>query len=230
MIPTIPGHDNPPNHTIYVRNLNEKVKLPALKNSLRNLFEQFGTVLDVVAHKNIKMRGQAFVVFESVEQAGKALHDVQGFPLYNKPMHVAFASGKSDAVAALDGTLQTLKAARLKVKATRPRLEPPKKKRRTDADKHSHPAFKNVSTVNDDYLPPNQILFVQNIPSDLADGYLVQIFKQYPGFLEVRLVPTHPGIAFVEYENEMQATIAKERVGGLEVKQGSVLRVTFAKR
>ena len=74
----------PPNQTLYINNLNEKVKkegdtlskiryLPLsgfyslvseLKKSLYAIFSQFGPILDIVAMKTLKMRGQAFVVFQ----------------------------------------------------------------------------------------------------------------------------------------------------------------------
>ena len=57
-----------------------------LKQTLTALFKTYGTVLGVVAHKNLRMRGQAFVSLESKEQAAKALKEVKGFPLYGKPM------------------------------------------------------------------------------------------------------------------------------------------------
>jgi len=57
-----------------------------LKASLRGLFKSYGEVLDVVAHKNLRMRGQAFVSFASIDIAKKAAKEVRGFPLYSKPM------------------------------------------------------------------------------------------------------------------------------------------------
>ena len=57
-----------------------------MKETLTNLFSNYGTVLDVVAHRNLRMRGQAFVAFESPETAAKAQREVNRFPLYNKPM------------------------------------------------------------------------------------------------------------------------------------------------
>lgn len=57
-----------------------------LKSSLRGLFKSYGEVLDVVAHNNLRMRGQAFVSFASADIAQKALKEVSGFPLYSKPM------------------------------------------------------------------------------------------------------------------------------------------------
>lgn len=93
---------------IYINNLNEKIKLdgsPSLpprasrsraltfsrgdavmKQSLKTLFKQYGNVLDVVAHRSIRMRGQAFVTLDSKDAAAKAVAEVKGFPLYGKPM------------------------------------------------------------------------------------------------------------------------------------------------
>jgi U2 small nuclear ribonucleoprotein B'' len=59
---------------------------PVLKASLRGLFKSYGEVIDVVAHNNLRMRGQAFVSFASADIAQKALKEVKGFPLYSKPM------------------------------------------------------------------------------------------------------------------------------------------------
>ena len=72
--------------TLYIQNLNEKVKVDVLKSSLRALFKSYGEVLDVVAHHNLRMRGQAFVSFTSPEIAAKAMKEVKGFPLYSRPM------------------------------------------------------------------------------------------------------------------------------------------------
>lgn len=91
------------NETIYVKNLNERVKIPStccvgiscrsadllsavLKQSLEALFSTYGTVVSVTAHGNLRMRGQAFISFESKEPAAKAVKEVVGFPLYGKPM------------------------------------------------------------------------------------------------------------------------------------------------
>ena len=90
----------PPNNTIYINNLNEKVKKEGkmvlinldsffsieLKKSLYAIFSQFGDILDIVALKTLKMRGQAFVVFRDIGSATNALRSMQGFPFYDKPM------------------------------------------------------------------------------------------------------------------------------------------------
>ena len=57
-----------------------------LKKSLYAIFSQFGPILDIVALKTLKMRGQAFVVFRDLTSATNALRSMQGFPFYDKPM------------------------------------------------------------------------------------------------------------------------------------------------
>ncbi|KAG0308560.1 hypothetical protein BGZ97_013349 [Linnemannia gamsii] len=95
-----------PSPTLYIKNLNEKIKLDVLKKSLKALFGQYGQVLEIVAHSNIRMRGQAFVVFEDQESASKALAEVQSFPLYGKPMVIQFSKSKSDVHAKKDGDFE----------------------------------------------------------------------------------------------------------------------------
>lgn len=89
-VAAVPPQQPPPqeqaSETLYIQNLNERIKLPILKASLRSLFKSYGEVVDVVAHSNLRMRGQAFVSFENAEIAKKALKEVRGFPLYSKPM------------------------------------------------------------------------------------------------------------------------------------------------
>lgn len=82
-----PSRDDPSDtSTVYIKNLNEKVKLDILKTSLNSLFSVYGHVLGITAHGNLRMRGQAFVAFDDVEVAKKAVKEVNGFPLYGKAM------------------------------------------------------------------------------------------------------------------------------------------------
>lgn len=57
-----------------------------LKKSLFAVFSQFGKILEVLAFKTLKHKGQAWVVFEDVSSATNALRQMQGFPFYDKPM------------------------------------------------------------------------------------------------------------------------------------------------
>ena len=80
-----------PRETIYVNNLNEKVSKDELKKSLYAAFSQFGPILDIVALKTFKMRGQAFVVFRDITAATQAVRQMQGFPFYEKPLAITYA-------------------------------------------------------------------------------------------------------------------------------------------
>jgi RNA recognition motif-containing protein len=54
---------------VYVQNINEKIKLIELKNSLFQLFSHYGEVHEVHAKCNIRQRGQAYVVMKDVKAA-----------------------------------------------------------------------------------------------------------------------------------------------------------------
>ncbi|KAM8794012.1 U1 small nuclear ribonucleoprotein A [Eudromia elegans] len=93
-----------PNHTIYINNLNEKIKKDELKKSLYAIFSQFGQILDILVSRSLRMRGQAFVIFKELPSAGTALRSMQGFPFYDKPMRIQYAKTDSDIIAKMKGT------------------------------------------------------------------------------------------------------------------------------
>ena len=71
---------------MYIHILHHKLLLSDLKKSLYAIFSQFGEILDIVALKTLKMRGQSFVVFKEIASATNALRSMQGFPFYDKAM------------------------------------------------------------------------------------------------------------------------------------------------
>ena len=89
-----------------VNNLNEKEKLPELKKALATLFSKFGKILNIVAMSSFSRKGQAFIVYETVEQATAAMMQLQNFPFPSeeKRMRITYAKAKSDIVAKADGT------------------------------------------------------------------------------------------------------------------------------
>merc|ERR1740117_1607302 len=99
-----PISDLPPNQSLYVNNLNDKINVETLKKSLREVFAAFGGIIDIIAMKSLKRRGQAWIIFKELSSATNALKSLQGFPFYNKPMRIAYARTKSDVVAKADGT------------------------------------------------------------------------------------------------------------------------------
>jgi RNA recognition motif-containing protein len=91
-------HSIPPNHTLYINNLNGKIKKQQLKKSLYNIFISYGRVLAIIAIKGIKMRGQAFIVFDDIQNSTAALRSLQGVVFYDKPMCLSYAKRDSDAI------------------------------------------------------------------------------------------------------------------------------------
>lgn len=56
-----------------------------------------------MAKKNLKAKGQAFIVFDETEAAERAIKEVQGFELFDKPMVLDYAKTKSDATVQKEG-------------------------------------------------------------------------------------------------------------------------------
>jgi hypothetical protein len=75
-----------PNTTLYVKNLNDGVAKQELRAQLYALFTTYGAVLDVVALKGPRMKGQAFLVFAELAAATAAMRALEGMVFYEKPM------------------------------------------------------------------------------------------------------------------------------------------------
>lgn len=259
-----------------MRNLEERVKPEPLKEVLQALFSEYGNVVDVIAKKNLKAKGQAFVVFDTQDSALKAIEELQGFELFDKSMHLALARTRSDITVQSTGNEEEFdlhkrrrtaeKGAHYIIDAhhTGPALtnhfhsyierkkalevaEEQKRLKRsmpgapTDASGRPVKAARGAGlkatgqgpapVVPDEYLPPNRILFVQNLPEGFGKEELNGIFMRFEGFREVRTVPGRSGIAFVEYETEQCAITAREQTNGMSLKDGEKsMKVTYQRQ
>jgi U2 small nuclear ribonucleoprotein B'' len=77
---------NQPSPTLYVNNLNDKVHKDELRSQLYALFSTYGKIIDVVAIKSPKLKGQAFLVFSDLASATTAMRSLEGMVFYDKPM------------------------------------------------------------------------------------------------------------------------------------------------
>jgi RNA recognition motif-containing protein len=207
-----------------------------------------------VAKTNLKAKGQAFVVFDNPESAQMAVEEVHGFEIFDKPMKVALARMRSDATVKLlgnDEELEQHKRRRMAEKDKKMAAEAaeeqlrlkraggpssgpvesgrPAKSARLSTLKSTNPAG-GSAVIPDEYLPPNKILFVQNLPEDYEIDALTSIFGRFEGFREVRLVPGRRGIAFVEYDTEQGAITAKENTAGMAFGKDNVIKVTYQRQ
>lgn len=232
----IPGSTGPvqiatvdilPNPTIYVNNLNEKIKLEDLKKGLYEVFSQFGNILEIQASKTLKLKGQAWIIFDDLGGASKALREMQGFNFHGKPMRVSYSRVKSDIISKMDGTF----APRPKRKLDEKKKSAPAKKKK-DASKEQKTSagpsvpMQTASAVEE----PNKILFLENLPAQATGDMLTVLFKQYPGFKEARMIPNKSGIAFIEFTDDYQAAQAKEGLQGFQITPTNAMKITFAKR
>ncbi|KAF7187496.1 U1 small nuclear ribonucleoprotein [Pseudocercospora fuligena] len=231
---------NPPNATLYVRGIDEKIKIPTLIQEIHDTFGEFGTIIDVVAKKNLKARGQAFVVFESPEEAEIAMEALQGFDLLGQPVTIAFAKTRSDATIKKDDgdeELEKWKQVRLAEKERKKAEEAaaeaakPAKRPADSANLAERPAksTKPSNAMADEYLPPNKTLILRDFPDEYGKDELSALFARFPGFKEVRVVPGRKGLAFAEYEDEIGGTAAKEAMHGQELGEKTI-RVTYQRQ
>ncbi|XP_036402826.1 U2 small nuclear ribonucleoprotein B'' [Megalops cyprinoides] len=216
-----------PNHTIYINNVNDKIKKEELKRSLYALFSQFGQIIDIVALKTMKMRGQAFVVFKELGSATNALRQLQGFPFYNKPMRIQYAKTDSEVISKMRGTFGDKDKKKEKKKKTQEQAANPAKKPALGST-NAQPNAAPVQQTPDN--PPNYILFLNNLPEETNEMMLSMLFNQFPGFKEVRLVPGRHDIAFVEFETEGQAGVARDALQGFRITSTCAMKITYAKK
>ncbi|KAB0401544.1 hypothetical protein E2I00_017612 [Balaenoptera physalus] len=249
-----------PNHTIYINNMNDKIKKEELKRSLYALFSQFGHVVDIVALKTMKMRGQAFVIFKELGSSTNALRQLQGFPFYGKPMRIQYAKTDSDIISKMRGTFadkekkkEKKKAKTVEQTATTMNKKPgqvlslimsmPRKAAFFEQFRNSKSNLKYQGTPNSANTqgnaapnpqvpdyPPNYILFLNNLPEETNEMMLSMLFNQFPGFKEVRLVPGRHDIAFVEFENDGQAGAARDALQGFKITPSHAMKITYAKK
>ncbi|CAN6644132.1 hypothetical protein TRVA0_020S01332 [Trichomonascus vanleenenianus] len=225
--------DLAPSETLYIRNINEKIKLDRLKQELQYIFSKYGRIVDIVAHKNLWMRGQAFVVFDDVSSAQKARNEMNEHEIFGKPMTIQFSKTKSDATVMQTSTpeeYEKFKEERLKKKEVRQKQWESKLTKPEPAAKRlkTSKASKDDPTGVNSTLPPNNILFLENVPSTVQQDTLTDVFAGFPGFVEVRLV-TIRHVGFVEFDTEEQAANARSNTLGL-TQDGSTIRITFAKK
>lgn len=80
----------------------------------------------------------------------------------------------------------------------------------------------------DEYLPPNNVLFVQNLPEGTTQEDLREVFEQHAGLVEIRTIAAKRDIAFVEYADEATATVAKDALHNFKIDGETKMKVSCA--
>ncbi|RHN79396.1 putative nucleotide-binding alpha-beta plait domain-containing protein [Medicago truncatula] len=177
------------------------------------------------------------VCFSEVTAASNAVRQMQNFPFYVKPMRIQYTKTKSDCVSKEEGSF----VPREKKKKQEEKAE---KKWYADESKQSavpngtHGASNGGSTQASfcpgsgaqEAAAPNNILFIENLPYETTGRMLEMLFEQYPGFKEVRLIEAKPGIAFVDFEDEGQSSMAMQALQGFKITPQNPMIINFAKK
>jgi len=236
--------------TLYVKNLNDKIQKDRLKEALYTCFSAHGNILEIVMGKARKLRGQAWVVFDTPGMAQSAKQSCEKLLFFEKEMVIQYAKTTSDVIAKREGTFV-------------PREK--RRRRETDVNKSSssalgggHPpgessqsshggagstshststasmmmdkSSKKLKTASLVRNEPNKILFLEHLPTECTQEMLSILFQQYHGFKEVRMVPGKKDLAFVEFGDDMQAGIALQGLYGFKLTPTDVLHVNFARK
>ncbi|KAL7433719.1 hypothetical protein ACHAXH_002458 [Discostella pseudostelligera] len=246
----------PPNPTLYLSNIDWSIKKPLLKRSLLALFSRHGKVIDVIvlrgnASGGKPLRGQAWVVFESLAAATAAVEMERGFVFFGRPLMVNYAKEVSDRIAKRDGTY----SAKIKEKraAAKRKIEDgvgeeggdqaKKTKFASDVvggDAASTDLNETSQSTNDNsevakntggFHPsttPSSYLLAKNLPSECNDMMLAMLFRQYSGYKEVKSFGR--GLAIIEFGNENEATSALKGLNGFKLTTSATLDLTFGER
>ena len=98
------------------------------------------------------------------------------------------------------------------------------KKEQEDDQQQSQEATDKKPVVEE----PSNILFAQDVPTDCNEMMLAMLFRQYPGYKEVRI--PRSGLAFVEFKDEPHATVALKALNGFQLTANDKLNLTYGKK
>lgn len=208
---------NQPNPTLYIKNIDWKIKKNLLRRALYTLFSRYGKVLEIIALRKDGLRGQAFVIMDSVQAATAALQKEQGFTFFGKDLVIEYAKAKSDRISKRDGDYVP-KAKRQKKDTSAPE----------EAATNEGEASNEVAeTTMDPNAPPSKILLAHNLPTECNEAMLHALFQQYAGYVEARM--PRPGLAFVEFQDAPKATVAYEALNGFKLTKKDTLQLGYGK-
>lgn len=224
-----------PNETIYINNLNDKIKIEELKQALTAIFSQFGEIISIRARSSIKLKGQAFITFSTIDEASKAKNQLNNSIFLDKKLQIEFAKTKSDI--ALVKTGKMLQEDKNKKDLLRKRKRDDFYKSFLEKNKKNEENEKDVLPDNNQTITKTIVLdekshntlFVEGIQKDISEKELENIFKQEKGFKNIHVFPTR-GICFLTFDNVIDAATVKEKYDKKTIGTNSILSITYAKK
>ena len=230
-----------PCETLYIKNLNEKVKIDELKEALNKEFSQYGEIIEIRVRNTIRLKGQAFISFKTKEQSSKAKKNLNDKLFLNKKLIIEFAKTPSDSILLLQGKLteNQKKIKDLSRKRNRDefyenlkqKIEQEKNNNITNNEMIINTKDSNENEISIKINPEevNKSLFVQGLNNSVTNQKLIELFNSISGFKEVKYFPTK-GICFVEYDTVENATNALLKYDKFDLGNDCILRVSFSKK
>jgi RNA recognition motif-containing protein len=225
-----------PKATLYIKNIDWKIKKGLLRRALYSLFSRHGKVLEIVALRKDGLRGQAFVIMDSVQAATAAMQADQGFTFFGKDLVIEYAKETSDRIARRDGTYVP--------KAKRQKLAAVQGPGGANAKEHGQPSdpasslpeeaqTQDITVVTEEKeeeegsSPPSKYLLADGLPPEVNTLMLEMLFRQYAGFKEVRM--PRQGLFFIEFDDDSQAAVAKQGLNGFLITATQKLKLAYGK-
>jgi len=76
----------------------------------------------------------------------------------------------------------------------------------------------------------NNVLMVSNLPSNITnyEAFVEKLFGQFKGYSEKKVI-SQKAIAFIEFENDSDASLALKALNGFKYAADQALKVVYAK-
>merc|ERR1719310_2271636 len=189
-----------PRHSLYLSNLDTKIKTSELKDLLYALFCQYGLISNIYASKKSSMRGQAFITFCKISDSAKAKRALNGAMFCGKSLKVDFTKNDAKIVTKYKNLYESKEA----------------------------PKALNINAQN--LTKTSATLFVSNLPENILPQTLHALFSPYRGFKEIRQIPGNARIAFAEYSSDSEAAMVKETLQAFKIAEGHAIKIEFSKK
>ena len=227
--------------TLYIKNLNEKIKIDELKEALNKEFSQYGEIIEIRVRNTIRLKGQAFISFKTKEQSSKAKKNLNDKLFLNKKLIIEFAKTPSDSILLLQGKL-TNNQKKIKDLSRKRKRDEFYENLKNEIEKekinnvNNNEMIINAKDSNENEISikinpeeVNKSLFVQGLKNSVTNQMLIDLFNSLSGFKEVKYFPTK-GICFVEYDTVENATNALLKYDKFDLGNDCILRVSFSKK
>jgi RNA recognition motif-containing protein len=230
-----------PCETLYIKNLNEKIKIDELKEALNKEFSQYGEIIEIRVRNTIRLKGQAFISFKTKEESSKAKKNLNDKLFLNKKLIIEFAKTPSDSILLLQGKL-TENQKKIKDLSRKRKRDEFYENLKNEIEKEKNNNINNNEMIinakdsNENEISikinpeeVNKSLFVQGLKNSVTNQMLIDLFNSLSGFKEVKYFPTK-GICFVEYDTVENATNALLKYDKFDLGNDCILRVSFSKK